>query len=116
VDFAIDGDIYFLEADGTVIKMTAGTVRPFTLEDVSPPIENAVALFTDELVPDSPMTYLYLATPDRLLVFDKQGGLFAQYTSTSEWGAIVDIAADETSGLVYVLTTRGVYAFPLRAP
>nr|WP_290670062.1 hypothetical protein [Ardenticatena sp.] len=116
VDFAIDGDIYFLEADGTVVKMTAGAVRPFVLEDVSPPLENAVALFTDELAPDSPMTYLYLATPDRVLVFDKQGRLFAQYTSTSEWGTIVDVAADETSGLVYVLTTHGVYAFPLRAP
>lgn len=116
VDFTIDGDIYFLEADGTVVKMTAGAVRPFALESVSPPIENAVALFTDELAPDRPMTYLYLATPDRVLVFDKQGGLFAQYTSTSEWGTITDVAADETSGLIYVLTTRGVYAFPLRAP
>ncbi|KPL88642.1 NHL repeat-containing protein [Ardenticatena maritima] len=116
VDFAIDGDIYFLEADGGVVKMTAGQVRPFTLEPVSPPIEAPVALFTDELAPDRPMFYLYIATQDRVLVFDKQGALFAQYTNAADWGAITDVAADETSGLIYVLTTRGVYAFPLRAP
>lgn len=117
IRLAIDGDIYVLEADGRVIKMTVGELRPFELEPVIPPLEAPVALFTDEQAPDVPLRYLYVAERNRVLVFDKQGKLVVQFWPRpgAEWGEVRDLAADESNGFIYLLTTTGVWQLSMTA-
>ncbi|MDQ7029112.1 MAG: hypothetical protein Q9O62_04715 [Ardenticatenia bacterium] len=111
IRLAIDGDIYVLEADGDVIKMTVGEQRPFELETPVPPLSAPVALFTDEQAPDVPLRYLYVAEADRVLVFDKQGQLVVQFwpEEGQPWGEIRDLTADEPNGTLYLLTTTGIW-------
>ncbi|GEM_PF-3993621 len=111
IRLAIDGDIYVLEADGDVVKMTVGERRPFELETIVPPLEAPVAIFTDEQAPDVPLRYLYVAEADRVVVFDKQGQLVVQFwpEEGQTWGEIRDVAADEPNGMVYLLTTTGIW-------
>ncbi len=117
IRMAIDGDIYVLEADGRVVKMTVGQLRPFQLEAVVPPLEAPVAIFTDEKAPDVPLRYLYVAEAGRVLVFDKEGKLVVQFwpPSGAAWGEIRDVAADDAESTIYLLTTTGVWRLPLTA-
>lgn len=114
-EFAIDGDIYVIDDTGTVTKMTVGERRPFTLEPPVPAIDEPVALYSDEQQPDVPLKYLYIAEPDRILVYDKSGALVVQYVAPAdqEWGTIHQIVADEPNQVLYMLTSQGVFAVPL---
>lgn len=116
IEFAIDGDIYVIDDDGTVVKMSVGERQPFTLEAPLPALSTAVALFTDEPARDEPLEYLYVAEPERLLVYDKSGALIVQYRAPTdqEWGDIVDVVADEADGTIYLLTTQSVLRLPLQ--
>lgn len=115
VSFAIDGDIYLLEESGVVVKMTVGDRQDFALEPAMPAIRTPVALATDEEAPDVPYKYLYIAEPNRILVYDKSGSLAVQYRPAGgqEWGQIRDLVADESNGTIYMLTSRGVFELAL---
>lgn len=114
-EFAIDGDIYVIDDAGTVTKLTVGERRPFTLETPVPAIEMPIALYSDEQSPDEPLKYLYIAEPNRILIYDKSGALLVQYRAPAEedWGTIHEIVADEPNQVLYMLTSQGVFSLPL---
>lgn len=100
VSFAIDGSIYVLMNTGEVQKFDGG-VRDtgFALNTVDPALTSAQELFTDE---NSDRLYLLDQSNQRVLVFDKSGGLVNQYTSSS-FTDIRDMVVDEANNAIYVL-------------
>ena len=97
---AIDGDVYVLKSDGTILKFLSGELQDFNvtgLEDT--PLENPTRIMTD-LAYDN----LYIIDPPskRVIVLDKEGALVNQYTSDS-FDDLKDIYALEPENKIYIL-------------
>jgi hypothetical protein len=105
VDLAIDGNIYVLKANGTIVQFTRGEEQTFALEQVSPTLDSA-----DRVITSAEMDELFILdkTHARVLVFDKQDGrLKAQYQA-EEWQTIADIAYNEATKTLYSIGTDHV--------
>ena len=105
----VDGSIYLIGKRGSVSKLQKGSVVPFTLTPVEPAIESIEAVWSSE---DS--NYLYFLEPElgRILVYDKEGKLQAQYMSDSLTNASA-LVADEDGKTAYFVTERELHSFPL---
>lgn len=80
VDLAIDGNVFVLKQDGTVLKFTVGSpVADFTLKNIPAPnntIGQAAEIFTD----DSTLSIFILdKKTNRILKFDKTGEFNSQF-------------------------------------
>ncbi len=98
VDFAIDGTLYVLLQDGSVVQFVGGNEAAWHLGLVEPAIQNAQAIWTD-----LHSSYLYVLEPSqkRLMIFEKETGAFVvQYVS--------DLLLEST-GFAVSEDTRSIY-------
>ncbi len=98
LDLAVDGNIYVL-LPNRVDKYFNGQKQDFTLGPLSPPLKNALKIFTK---PD--YQFLYLLDPEnqRILIFTKTGKLHRQITSP-QFRDLSDIFVDEKNKIMYLL-------------
>jgi len=101
---AIDGNIYVLSGS-KINSFLSGREQTFETDDISPIMDNA----TDITATDD-NEYIYILEPDekRVIVFDKQGKLVAQYIN-DELANALSIFVRETS--IIVLTKTGAFSF-----
>ncbi len=115
VDFAIDGRIHVLLADGTVLTFYRGALEATATPQIDPPVRDAVALSHQ---PDRP--YRYIGTRSgRIVRVRTDGTLVQQFISGAgvpSLDGLLDIAVDDVQGLAYVLTERGLFLVRLPAP
>ncbi|MCO6449266.1 MAG: hypothetical protein J5I90_00630 [Caldilineales bacterium] len=116
VDAAIDGSVWLLHPNGTILKFFGGEQEAFALDVVDPPIGDAVALWANEA--DIPGGRLYIGdgASNRILVFDKQGKLLSQLMPAGQPGVLNDLRSlwvDEATGYLYALTASALYQAPL---
>jgi hypothetical protein len=80
VDFAVDGNIYTLMNDGSVLKFVKGSLeQDFTIRDIPTPnnkITEPSKLYTDE---DTANIFVLDKGNNRILKFDKSGDYLNQY-------------------------------------
>lgn len=108
--FAIDGNIYVLRDGGSIIRLSGGVQdKGFNLATVDPALENADHIYTDE---NSQNLYVLDKNNKRVVVFNKDGGFVAQYTSPS-FDAIADIILDEANNRIYVLSGSKLFEISL---
>lgn len=109
VGIAVDGSVYLLRSDGTLTELIQGQKQSFTLDPIDPPLAAATALWTD-----ATSKYLYILDPksQRLVVFDKNGGLAAQYQDQSFQDA-KGFAVDEKGKKAYIVTSSTLERFDL---
>jgi len=74
----INGSIWVLKDDGKILKLTSGNLQTFNLENVSPEIDKARAVFASE---ETESFYILDSTNGRVVVVDKEGEYKAQYLS-----------------------------------
>ncbi|MBA3531023.1 MAG: hypothetical protein H0T73_03770 [Ardenticatenales bacterium] len=112
IDMVIDGFIYLLDAQGEVARFQGGERKPFTLEPITPPLAQPVALAKSP--PES--TDLFVADSQRVSRFDQTGRFVVEYRAPlgDDWGAIRDIAADVNGEILYVLSSKGIYMLDIR--
>lgn len=106
VDFAIDGTVYVLLQDGSVIQFVSGNEAAWHLGTVEPIVQNAQAIWTDI---DS--SYLYILEPSqkRLLIFEKETGTFVvQYVSDLLLESTAFSVSEDTRS-IYFLSGSRVY-------
>ncbi|MEK7097646.1 MAG: hypothetical protein AAB906_02255 [Patescibacteria group bacterium] len=103
VSMDIDGNIYALRSDGELIKLLKGRQENFALEDVEPAINNPAKLIART---DNNFIYILEPSQKRIIVFDKNGKFFIQYTTDKE---IKDFAVDEKNKTFYILSGSSVY-------
>jgi hypothetical protein len=110
VSIAIDSNVYVLKNDGTLIRFLSGGQEGFALSAVDPVIRAASSVWTD-----MNSTYLYVTDPadKRILVFDKNGALKAQLTS-SQILVPRDISVDEANRRAIVLDGNRLLLVPLQ--
>lgn len=80
VDMAIDGNIYVLKSDGSVIKLVKGALESdFAIKDIPDPknkVEQPAQIFTSE---DTNSIFVLDKTNNRIIKFDKSGSFTNQY-------------------------------------
>lgn len=78
ISLTIDASIYVLKKTSQVFKFYQGVRSEFALQDFSPQGENLSKILTD---PDFRNLYLLDPPTQRLIIFDKNGRLLAQFRS-----------------------------------
>ncbi|RME85223.1 MAG: hypothetical protein D6775_03375 [Caldilineae bacterium] len=116
IDIAIDGAVWLLHPNGTVLRYFAGIQEAFALDVVDPPFSEAVAIWANEAESFGGRLYVADAASNRILVFDKSGALLAQLMPVdhpSVLNDLRDLYIDEVSNWIYALTDHGLYQAPL---
>jgi len=113
IDMAIDGSIYLLLSNGSIMKFAAGQPQAFPQEGLHPPLENPVALFAS---PDSGSVFVAEPSQARIVEFSTDGRFLRQFRETSgQDGALADLQAfgvDVARDRLLVGTRAGVFSTP----
>ncbi|MFO0705011.1 MAG: hypothetical protein U0517_03570 [Candidatus Andersenbacteria bacterium] len=110
VDLAIDGNVWVLKSDGSIIKFLQGSKEDFTLGPVVDPLESPTRIVTSE---DS--KYLYILEPKkkRLLQFDKEKGDFIKQFVSDAFTDLRDMAIIDKGAKAYLLNGDSVFEIDL---
>ena len=113
IAMGIDGDIWLLSEDGTLLRFREGQQLPFSLER----IPGLGGLLVDFALAEQSDGLLYVAdaTEERILVYDKEGRYIQQFVDAEDL-ALVGLRGlflDEVTDILYILTKSGLYAHPL---
>ncbi len=109
VDLAIDGNIYILNSDGTVVKLLRGTNVDYKLEACDPPLEqaNKISVSTAK---GQDFLYVLETKNKRLVVYNKAGQFLMQYQGDN-LTALKDFVVDEDNKIIYFLSGANVLRF-----
>lgn len=113
VAMAIDGDIWLLSEDGSLLRYREGEQLPFSLERI-PGIGGLLTDFVMDMEPEG-LLYLADATEERILVYDKDGRYVEQYIDAERMAlaGLRGLFLDELTSNLYILTSTSLYAHPL---
>ena len=104
----INGDIYVVKTDGSVMKYLKGKKVTYGLESIEPPVDSASKIIiTDK----NQYAYLLESAKERLIIFDKAGKFIKQYQLTNSAG-LSDIAINETAKKIYWLADGKIFETP----
>lgn len=105
VDISIDGYIYILKKDGSILKYLKGEKQEFKLESISPEFKKA-----SKIIVSPEFEYIYILEPieKRLAVFNKIGKFLMQYKA-DDLENLNDFAIDEKNKKIYLLNNTSVY-------
>jgi hypothetical protein len=120
IDIVIDGNIYLLYADGSIVSYYLGKENGSLVPAVQPKLTHAIAMTSD-----AGGNYLFIAEADgtagRVVGIDKRGGPSIQLRIPHDWqdgwvaGADEEMArmrvfaVDERNGSVYFVGERGLW-------
>lgn len=110
ISLAIDGDMYLLRKNGTVLKFSGGRPYAFSLEGIDPALESPQEIWTYNGVSH---VYILEAKQKRVIVTDKEGGLVVQYTA-NEWQNPTSMVVNEDKGIIYILDGTKVFTFEMK--
>lgn len=107
LDMAIDGHIYVLYEDGTMMKFLGGESQPFEVQGVPGGLEEIAGFAVD---PDGDGT-LYLAdrTHRRIVVLSPEGRFQWQYRADPPLTALEALAVDQSESRLYLIAGGEVY-------
>jgi hypothetical protein len=111
VDMAIDGDVWVLRTDGSVLRLASGKPAAFTLRDLDAPLGKTTSLFTS---PALVGIYVADAANQRIVQFDKGDGKFVRQfrpggDSRETFSALKAITVDETNRKFFFINGNQAY-------
>ena len=110
VDLAIDGDVWILNDNGTVMRFRTGTNIPFQLGALPTPLKNPVAIYAR---PEVDSLYIADAGNQRIVEFDKNGKFVRQFKPYAEKGNVFqnlrDFTVNETKRKLYFVNSDAAY-------
>ncbi len=110
VDMAVDGSVWVLFSDGTIVKYTQGKKDAFQVIGLDQPLMEPVKLFTGA---DTERLYIIDRANTRVVVLDKNGEYAAQY----QWSGIAgvkDLVVSEPLKKIFFLTGEKVFSLDLK--
>lgn len=112
VSMTIDGVIWVLRSDGSIIKMVRGEKQDFGYKGVNPPIAKPTKIRTTQ---DSIRLYILDSETNSIIVINKNKGDYMQkYTIRKLDKNLKDIAIDKSETFLYAITDDKVYRIDLR--
>jgi len=110
VSMAIDGTVYVLRKDGSIVRIAKGLQEPFSVAVADPPVTSPLRLRTEGENGD---LFVLDSTPSRILRFNKKtGALMGQYVSESLKGA-TDFTVDAKGKTAIVAVKNQLLRFSL---
>ncbi len=110
VDMAIDGDIWILNSDGTVLRYRGGTQIQFELGVLPTPLKTPVAIFTR---PEVDSLYIADAGNQRIVEFDKNGKFVRQFEPYAEKSDVFqnlkDFTVNDAKRKLYFINTTAAF-------
>ncbi|MGE3278222.1 MAG: hypothetical protein AB7J40_00135 [Candidatus Altimarinota bacterium] len=112
VSLTIDGNIYVLLRDGTIVKYLKGAVEPFEIKDQpSVPLKNPSRIFT---LPEANNLYVLDSANRRVVVYSKGSGGISRYQKQIVFDSlkpneIRDFYVDKDEQKIVVLTANKAY-------
>lgn len=112
LDMAIDGSIYILYIDGTILKVLQGEPQPFEVRGVPGNFSQVVAFAVD---PQGNSGVVYVADRGnrRVVVLGPDGEFWAQYYAAGSFDALEALVVDEAKARMYVISGGKVYVVAL---
>jgi hypothetical protein len=106
---AIDGNIYVLQHNNSILKFNSGKQQSFSLSGLPQPLKSPNRILINANLAD-----LYILDPGthRVVVTDETGKYLKGYASDS-WSKADGLWADEDKGLIWVLSGGKLYQFPM---
>ncbi|MCL4505918.1 MAG: hypothetical protein M1140_07850 [Chloroflexi bacterium] len=114
VDMAIDGAVYLVLPNGTVMKYYNRQQRNFSISSASlpEPIGQAVAIGVSGLDQNTGNVFIADARNGAVWEFTKTGDYVKQFRgSNNEFVGMQDMSVDPTSNTIYVNTPTKIYSF-----
>lgn len=110
VSFSIDGSIWTLGSDGSILKFSLGNKQNFKLDGMYPEMKAPKALFTSDQT-----DYLYVLDNEnsRVLVIEKDGKYKAQYISDEIKNSTSIIVSEKEKKLI-LLENEKLYSIELK--
>jgi hypothetical protein len=112
IDFAIDGSIYILMKNGSVLKYYGRDRQTYTLSGLPQPMGKAVAIAISGN--DTETGNVFVADSDNgaIWMFDKKGAFQKQWrASNDEFIGMQDMSLDPTSNTIFINTATKLYSF-----
>lgn len=106
-DLYIDGNIYVLQPDGSILQFFLNNVEALIQPDVQPAFDAASAL-----IPAGDGFFVANATDGRIARIGRDGSLVQQFRpleSDSGVAQLRDVVVDESTGIALLLTEDGLY-------
>jgi hypothetical protein len=110
VSLAIDGSVWMLFDDGTILKYVRGDKDSFVVTGLDEPLAEPVRIYTS---PEVDNLYILDRAKTRVVVIGKSGEYQAQYGWSGIAGAI-DLVVSEEQGKIYLLTGEKIFAIDLQ--
>ncbi|RPH38857.1 MAG: hypothetical protein EHM87_24995 [Burkholderiales bacterium] len=110
VDMAVDGSVWVLFSDGSIVKYTQGKKDAFQVLGLDQSFGQAAKIFTN---PDAERLYVVDRVNTRVVVLDKSGEYAAQY----QWSGIAgvkDLVVVESLKKIFFLTGEKVFSLDLK--
>jgi len=116
VDMAIDGNIYVLLADGSILKFLSGIQQAFRIVDLDTPLKNPVAIAVSG--EDDAHGYIYVADAGlaRVVQFTKHGEFIRQFKAAegqTQLDQLRGLLVDEAGQRMYLTSGSRLYMAPL---
>lgn len=108
VDLGIDGDVYVLKSDGSILKFTVGKTAQYGTSALSPVMTGA-----SKLIVGTNNLYVFEASSKRLAVLSKKTGALLNQYIVDSLAQPKDVAVDETGKAAYFLDGEVVYKISL---
>lgn len=109
ISLSIDGSVYVLKSDGTVIKLQKGKQLDFNLHNMPSPyekIEKPVKVYTDA---DTTSIYILDAGQKRIVEIDKNGSFVHQYALPDSFNNLTDFTVSVKAKKIWVLNAGNLY-------
>lgn len=111
IDMAIDGAIYLLLSDGSIVKFAGGQAQAFPQEGLYPPLEEPLVISAS---PDSSSVFVADSSEGRIVEFTQEGQFVRQYRASLDdedhLGEMTAFAVDVTHSRVLIGTASGLYS------
>lgn len=109
VDFIVDGNVYILKKDGSIVKLSQGQIVDFTIKNM--PSENSTFANPKKIYTEENLNSLYILDNNRIVELDKQGSFIAQYAFDNSITNITDFNINTKTKEIYILNNNTIYKY-----
>lgn len=105
---AIDGSVWVLFSQGSLLKYTQGRPDDFNFIGFNEDLDNVQTFYTNDRLKN-----VYLLAQDKVIVFDKEG----RYQGAYQWSGLAeatDLVVDEEKGSIWVLRGENIYEIKIK--
>ncbi len=114
IDMDIDGFIYLLLSDGSIVKFAGGQAQAFPQEGLYPPLEEPLGISAS---PDSSSVFVADSLEGRIVEFTQDGQFVRQYRASLDGedhlGSMTAFTVDTGHSRVLIATASGLYSATL---